>query len=362
MTQSGGDLHLLVVDDDQDARSLVCALLEADGHVCETAPDGAEALRMLHSGRTYALVLCDILMPGFSGMDLARHVVAEYPDTAALMVTSIEDRLTAETALAFGVFGYVVKPYRPIELSTAVSSALRRRELAIAGRESHDVLERRLEEQTAELRRAFLQLKRAAGAMRLSQEETIRRLARAIEFRSRETGEHIDRIGSTCAEVGRLLGLGPWDCELLRMASSMHDVGKVAVPDRVLLKPGPLDAAKRREVEHHSQVGHDVLAGSGSGVLELAAKIALTHHERWDGTGYPSGLEGEEIPIEGRIVAVADVFDALTHDRVYRPAMPLEVALATLRDGRGTHFDPDVLDCFLASVGGAHGVPGSAVG
>jgi putative two-component system response regulator len=342
--------RILVVDDDADARDLATALLEQAGHVCSGATDASHAMRLLGSGEGYALALCDIRMPGISGMDLARHVVAEYPDTAALMVTGVDDPVVAETAVAFGVFGYVLKPYRPLELTSAVSAALRRRELCMESRRSQDALERRVEEQTAELRDALRQLQEAAGAMSLSQEEALRRLARAIEFRSLETSEHVRRVADTSAVVGRRLQLESWRCERLRMASSMHDVGKVAVPDRILLKPGPLDEQERGEMQHHTRIGHEVLTGSGSEVLELAATIALTHHERFNGSGYPRGLRGEEIPLEGRIVAVADVFDALTHERVYRPAMAEETALEVLHDGRASHFDPDVLDCFVASI------------
>jgi len=339
-----------VVDDDVFARDLACAVLEGAGHTCDVAGNAAEAMGVLSSGTEYALVLCDIRMPNVSGLDLARHIVAEHPATAAIMVTGVDDELTAETALAFGVFGYVVKPYRTIDLMSAVSNALRRRKAEMESRRTRDLLERRVEQRTKDLRDAVRQLQNAAGSLRLSQEETMRRLARAIEFRSRETGDHIDRIGEYCALLGARLGLDPWRCGLLRMASSMHDVGKVAIPDRVLLKPGRLTVAEREEVKRHSLIGHEVLAGSRSEVLELAATIALTHHERWDGTGYPRGLAAEEIPLEGRIVAVADVFDALTHDRVYRTAMPLQAALAVLRDGHGSHFDPVVLDCFFDAL------------
>ena len=176
--------------------------------------------------------------------------------------------------------------------------------------------------------------------------EMLRRLARVIEIRDNETGAHIDRIGAYSALIAKQLGWPDPDAERLRTAAPLHDVGKVAIPDSILLKPGPLTEEERREMQRHTLVGHDMLAESSSDDIELAAEIALTHHERFDGTGYPSGHAGSDIPIAGRIVAVADVFDALTSDRVYRAALPVSDALRYMAEGRGSHFDPHVLDAF----------------
>jgi putative two-component system response regulator len=150
--------------------------------------------------------------------------------------------------------------------------------------------------------------------------------------------------------LARRVGLDAGQCRLIERASPLHDVGKVAIPDSVLLKPGRLTPEERLVIETHAEIGHQLLEGSDSAVLQLAASIALTHHERYDGTGYPHGVAGEQIPIEGRIVAIADVFDALTSDRVYRPAMSVDKALSILREGRGTHFDAVLLDLFLTSL------------
>jgi PAS domain S-box-containing protein len=190
----------------------------------------------------------------------------------------------------------------------------------------------------------------AERALRRAREETIQRLARAVEVRSAETGGHIERMGRFCELIARRLGLDAEQVELIRVAAPMHDVGKIAVPDSVLLKPGPLNSAERAVMETHAQIGHELLAGSGEELPELAATITWTHHERFDGTGYPRGLEGQGIPLEGRIAAVGDVFDALTHDRVYRPAMAVEEAVDLMRRASGAHFDPEVLDCFLEAM------------
>ncbi|MBI4898744.1 MAG: HD domain-containing protein [Actinobacteria bacterium] len=157
-------------------------------------------------------------------------------------------------------------------------------------------------------------------------------------------------MGRYCALLAEKMGWGNADRDLLRIASPLHDVGKIAIPDSILQKPGALSAEERSAMEEHAEIGHRILAGSDSPLLDLAARIALTHHEKWNGSGYPNGLAGEEIPVEGRIAAIADVFDALTSDRVYRPAMPLDTAFEILTEGHGTHFDPTILDVFFASI------------
>ncbi len=162
-----------------------------------------------------------------------------------------------------------------------------------------------------------------------------------------ETGRHVNRMASIAGFLGRQLGLDSEQVLLLRAAAPMHDVGKIATPDEILHKEGPLTPDEREVMEHHTNIGHQILADSESALLQMAARVALTHHERWDGSGYPRGLRGKEIPLEGRIVAVADVFDALLSDRPYRPAMSIGDAIEIIERGRGTHFDPDITDVFL---------------
>jgi putative two-component system response regulator len=193
-------------------------------------------------------------------------------------------------------------------------------------------------------------LRRATSDVANAQSETVRRLSMALEFRDEDTGEHTHRIGAYSASLARALQMPDDHVTAIGDAAPLHDVGKVAVPDSVLLKAGPLTDAERAIMQTHAMKGYGLLRGSSSALLDLAASIALTHHEKWDGSGYPQGLAGEDIPIEGRIVAIADVFDALTHDRVYRAAMPFEQAVQIMRDGRGTHFDPRPLDIFLDVV------------
>jgi methanogenic corrinoid protein MtbC1 len=195
------------------------------------------------------------------------------------------------------------------------------------------------------------ELKDALSELEIAQAETVRRLSMAVEFRDEDTGAHIERIGRFSTLLAEQLDMDPDFCARLSHAAPLHDVGKVAIPDAILLKPGPLTAAERAIVETHAEEGHRLVRGSSSSILDMAATIALSHQEKWDGSGYPRGLAGEEIPIEGRIVAVADVFDALTSDRVYRKAFSVQEAVKMMREERGHHFDPLVLDAFMEVLG-----------
>jgi putative two-component system response regulator len=338
--------RILVVDDEPAIRELLCRLLDRDGHESATAVDVPDACEQLDR-EDFEVVLCDVNLPGESGLVFVRRALAADSNIAVVMVTGSDDPELANAALELGAYGYVVKPFRPSELSIAVANALRRRRLEIENRDHRERLEETVLEKTSALREAVAGLEVKERQLQESREETIRRLARAAEFRDRDTGGHIDRVSQICGLLARRLGLDVDRAELLRIASPLHDIGKIAVPDRVLLKPGPLSPDERAQMERHAEAGYWMLAGSGQPLLDLAALVAWTHHERYDGTGYPRGLAGEEIPIEGRIVAVADVFDALTSDRVYRPALSGEEALRVLRQGRGTHFDAVVLDAFF---------------
>jgi hypothetical protein len=202
-----------------------------------------------------------------------------------------------------------------------------------------------------EIQRSDIELRRALGELEVAQAETVRRLSMAVEFRDEDTGAHIERIGRFSTLLAVQAGMeGHW-CTRMSHAAPLHDVGKVAIPDAILLKPGSLTADERAIVETHAEEGHRLLRGSSSSILDLAASIALSHHEKWDGSGYPRGLSAESIPIEGRIVAIADVFDALTSDRVYRRAFSVEKAVEMMLEQRGKHFDPVLLDHFMEVLG-----------
>jgi HD-GYP domain-containing protein (c-di-GMP phosphodiesterase class II)/methylmalonyl-CoA mutase cobalamin-binding subunit len=213
-----------------------------------------------------------------------------------------------------------------------------------AGEKGMGALEDEIDSRTSELKRALSELE-------IAQAETVQRLSMAVEFRDEDTGAHIERIGRFSVLLAEHIGMDADFCERLRHAAPLHDVGKVAIPDAILLKPGPLTPEERAIVETHAEEGHRLVRGSSSSILDMAATIALSHQEKWDGSGYPRGLKGEAIPIEGRIVAVADVFDALTSDRVYRKAFSVEDAIQMMREQRGRHFDPILLDAFMEVLG-----------
>jgi len=334
--------RILVVDDTEQTRNLVSRVLERYGHACVGAGNGAAARAQL-AAEPFDLVLCDVKMPGESGFDLAEHVLRAYPTTAVVMVTGVDDTESALRALELGAYGYVIKPFSINEILISVVNALRRRTLELNARSNLNELENAVGSRTQELRDAL-------GSLHNAQEETVRRLSRVAEYRDDQTGHHIQRVAVYCELLGQKLGLAPDDCRLLRIASPLHDVGKVAIPDRILLKPGPLTPTERGIMERHAEIGHEMLVGSGEALLDLAAVLALTHHEHFDGSGYPNGLAGGEIPIQGRIAAVADVFDALTSDRIYRGAFPVKDALTMIDQRRGKHFDGEVVDAFFDSV------------
>lgn len=320
---------ILVVDDDAILRELLKRVLEDGGYRCEVAADAARAATQLDEHR-FDVLVCDVQLPDESGVDLVRRMVHQHPDIASIMVSGLDDAGLVEAAFEVGAYGYLTKPFRSNDLIISVSNALHRRHLERENRTYRSHLEYLVGERTEALRR--------------SQEETIRRLSRAVEYRDEETGSHVERMSRYCELLAVKVGL---NSQTIRVASSLHDVGKIAVPDSILRKPGKLTADERTEMQRHSQVGFDILTGSGSEVLDMAARIALTHHEKYDGSGYPHGLAGHEISLEGRIAAVADVFDAISSDRVYRPAFELDRAVEIMREGRGSHFDPVLLDGFL---------------
>ena len=342
------DGRILVIDDEAPIRTLLSRLLGAHGFDCLVAESAAEA-RSLLASEQIALILSDVSMPGESGLDFAREVSRDYPEIAIVMVTGLDDRHYAEAALEHGVYGYVLKPFKPNELVINVVNALRRRTLELENRQHRDRLELTVLERTSTLRDTISRLERSEGELRRLREETIRRLSSAAEFRSQETGQHIVRMSFYCALLARLAGIDQERSELIRIASPMHDVGKIGIPDRILLKPGRLTDEERAIMETHAAMGHRILTGSNVELLELAALLALTHHERIDGAGYPHGLVGGDIPLEGRIAAIADVFDALTSDRVYRPAYQPEEAREMMVEGRGNQFDPQLFDLFVGA-------------
>ncbi len=343
------DARVLIVDDDSAIRRMITRILERAGYECSEAPDYSGALNLAEA-QEFSLVTCDVRMPGGSGLDLVRVLRERHPDIAVVMISGMDDPATAALAADLGAYGYVVKPFDVNEILIAAANAIRRRHLEIDNRIHREHLEQLVSERTADLTVTIERLSRAERALRASQEEAIHRLAFAAEFRDPTTGAHIDRMSRTCEMLAMNRGLGPEKAELIRIASPMHDIGKIGVRDEVLGKPGKLTPSEMDEMRRHPVIGSEILAGSDSELLRLGGLIALTHHERWDGGGYPHGLVREQIPVEGRIVAIADVFDALTSERSYKPAFEVDHAVAIMTEESGSHFDPDLLDIFLDLV------------
>jgi len=337
--------RVLVVDDDNGLRASLARLLAGQGYDCREAADSATARQWLATEPDIAAVLCDIRLPGESGLELLAHVVADFPDVAVVMTTGIDDPDTARQAFEIGADGYLIKPFTRSEIVINVTNAIRSRQLD-AQRRGHL---RGLEHTVSRLQTLTGVLRGIEGPLPgpESDEDTIDRLSRAVSLREEETGRHIQRMSRYSRLLASAVGFDDAAAEQVRLAAALHDVGKIGVPDLILLKPGSLSPDERVTMQRHAQIGYQLLAGSTSDTLVLAADIALCHHEWWDGGGYPRGLRGDDIPEEARIVAVADAFDALTSDRVYRPKLGVYEAVATMTELRGRQFEPRLLDRFF---------------
>jgi putative two-component system response regulator len=349
---------ILIVDDEPINIRVVrrhLTLLGYDNFITTVSPE--EVLSIVHRDRP-DLVLLDIMMPGISGLDLLKMIREDIQlsPMAVIVLTAADDRDTMLKSHQLGATDFLTKPVDPLWLEPRVRNALIVKAHHDHLRNYAANLEKEVQERTAEL-----------AASRL---EMIHCLGRAAEYRDNDTGKHIIRVGYYVRIMSEQLKLDPELAQLLELASPLHDIGKLGIPDSVLMKPGALDPdefavitrhcvlGKRtfepiahedwRAVKEHTYVGEKILSIGKSAILEIASRIALTHHERWDGSGYPLGLSGKDIPIEGRITAVADVFDALSSERPYKPAFPLDECFKILEEGRGTHFDPEILDAFFA--------------
>ncbi len=317
---------ILVADDTPENIDLLSGLLRRDYRV-KVATSGERALNIVASDDPPDLVLLDIMMPGMNGYDVCRRIKAN-PDRCRIPVifvtamTSIEDE---RIGLEAGAVDYITKPISPPIVGARVRTHL-------ALYDQARMLENRVRERTAELS--------------ASREQIVRRLGRAAEFRDNETGNHVIRMSHYSRLIGEAIGLGPDTAGLLFTAASMHDVGKIGIPDSILLKPASLDAAEWAVMRRHPEIGAEIIGKHTDPLLDAARTIALTHHERFDGSGYPSALTGEDIPLFGRIVAIADVFDALMSQRPYKPALPIEETRVVMSRSTGTHFDPRLMATF----------------
>ena len=339
--------RVLVVDDEPSVLSAHARYVQTLGYEVERAADGFEALSKLALG--IDLVLLDIDMPGMDGFEVASRIRAmpEYSFVPIVMVTGLDRETWYPRALEVGANDVIAKPINAHELRLRTRWLMElkgaRDELEKRSRRLSEAVERR----TADLRAALEETSRAERRTFEAHLDTIRRLTVAAEYKDEHTAGHITRVGLSTAVLARAVGYSAGKADLLLHAAQMHDVGKIGIPDEVLLKRGVLDEVERALMRQHSRIGADLLAGSDSHVIQLGASVALHHHERWDGQGYPRGLAGEEIPFEARMCSVADVFDASTMDRPYRRAMRVDDAIAMLTDGAGTQFDPTLVEAFM---------------
>ena len=342
-----GRKRILVIDDDAGIRKITQMVVEGLGYAVEPARDGLEGLAKLPLG--IDLVLLDVVMPGLDGFDVCRRIRLDPhgKDVPVIMVTTLETRDHRLRAVEAGANDFIAKRVDETELRIRAASLLKMKAAQDEVKRYQAHLEEMCEARTASLRTALEQMAEAQRLAYQAQLETIERLAILAEYKDKVTARHIQRMSEYCAVIARGLKLPPAEVELILHASRVHDVGKIAVPESILRKPSSLDPAEWVVMRAHSKIGSAILDNSTSQILQAGRVIALHHHERWDGGGYPNGLAGQDIPLWGRICAVGDVFDAVTSERPYKPAFPNEEALQLLRDGRGRHFDPRVVDAFF---------------
>lgn len=319
---------ILVVDDTPENIDLLSEILCGDYRV-RAAISGEKALKIVYSDEPPDLILLDIMMPGLSGLEICRRIKAN-PDRRhipIIFVTAMTATADEELGLATGAVDYIMKPISPPIVRARV-----RTHLALYDQSRE--LERMVRQRTHELM--------------TTRQQIIRRLGRAAEFKDNETGNHVLRMSHYARLIAEAHGLGAETAGIIFNTAPMHDVGKIGIPDYILLKPGRLNPEEFEVMKRHAVIGHELLKDSGSEIMQAGAEVALTHHEKYDGSGYPKGLKGTAIPLFGRIVAVADVFDALTSERPYKKAWSLDDACRLLEEGRGRHFDPLCVEAFLA--------------
>lgn len=342
--------RILAVDDEASNVELLERVLRRDGYQNITSVSDPEQGLDLFLDERPDILLLDLHMPrldGFTFMERVAERTSGDEFVPIVVLTGDVDPRVKLRALAAGAKDFIAKPFDWPEVLQRIANLLEMRFLHARIQSHNRVLEEQVKQRTEHLWKAIQDVEEARDGWRRSQEETVMRLSIAAEFRDEETAQHIYRMSEYCFMLARRVGFDEDAAQRIRIASQMHDIGKIGTPDEILLKPGKLTPEERAIMERHAAIGHRILADSEARLLQTAASIALHHHERVDGKGYPNRLAGTGIPIEGRIAAIADVFDALTTDRIYRKAFPVPTAVSMLREGRGTQFDAELLDVFL---------------
>jgi len=327
--------RLLIVDDEAEVRSVLNDLL-CDTYECTEVPSAEAALDQLRGGE-FQLVISDITMSGMSGLEMIPHVKAISPDTVIVMISGMQTIESAINALRLGAFDYLMKPFDLRQAEAAVSRALNHYELIVAKRLYETQLEDLVTQRTAELDEALDSLENAYRS-------TLKALTAALETRDAETHGHSERVVTFSLRLGREYGLSPKEMKALEFGSLLHDIGKIGVPDAILRKPAKLTDEEWVRMREHPYHGQQILRGIK--FLNGAARVVAQHHEKWDGSGYPLGLVNDEIDICARIFSVADAFDAITSDRVYRQGRSYEAAASELNEWSGRQFDPKVVEAF----------------
>lgn len=331
--------RILVIDDDASVVATLQRLFTRTGYERPVGlTDPTRALEVLRGG-AFDLVILDLHMPGMDGFEVlgaVRGLVDAEEYLPVLVLTGEDDPLVRRRALAAGAMDFLNKPFDPAEAEARVGNLLATRFLNLSVALQRDTLEDRVHERTAELAD--------------TRSEILHRLARAAEYRDDVTGRHAERVGLLSSRLAAELGLPPREVDIIRRTAPLHDVGKIGVPDAILRKVGRLTPDEFEIMKTHTTIGAQILGGSSHRLLEVARQIALCHHERWDGLGYPHGRRGPDTPLEARIVAVADTFDTIAHNRPYKSALPPRAALAEIVRCRGRHYDPDIVDAFVAIV------------
>ncbi len=338
--------RILVVDDEEPIREVVCSMLGAAGYPCTPAASGNEALALLASGEEFELMLSDLMMAEMQGDILLERAKERFPDMPVIMVTAVSDLSVALSAIRNGAYDYLLKPFERDQLLDRVRRALENRRLKLENRAFQLHLESRVAEQTERLRRALADREQANADLKRSHDMMLEALGDALDLKDAETEGHSKRVTAFTIAIARAMRLPDEDVEAIAHGAFLHDIGKMAIPDSVLRKPGPLTPDEVLIMREHCLRGYQMVCKIP--FLADAAEIVYAHQERWDGTGYPRGLKGEEIPLGARIFSIADTLDAITSDRPYRAAQSYQAARDEIELWSGRQFDPVIVRVFLA--------------